>query len=204
MELLAPERARIEFDAALNLANELRSQFWIHWVTAALAGVYCLAADWAQAEILLEPVRSAETPMDGEARRYCWARRAELALYQGDPALALDIVDRLISSAPGMASGRVISFLWKLKGEALAAIGDMEGACSLLHAAIGNARSRKERFLLWRLHASLGRLYHATGRQSQAEEELSIARELIWELADSIPDGDLRDNFLRRAQESLE
>lgn len=204
LELLAPERAQRELEAALNLASVLRSQFWIHWVTGALAEAYCLAADWAQAEMLLEPVRSAGTPMDGEARRYCWARRAELALRQDDPALALDIVERLISSAPGMASGRVISFLWKLRGEALAAIGDTEGACSLLQSAIGNARSRKERFLLWRLHASLGRLYHATGRQSQAEEELSIARELIQELADSMPEGELRDNFFRRAQESLE
>lgn len=204
LELLAPEPAQRELDVALNLAKELRSQFWIHWVTAKLAGVCCLSADWAQAEILLEPLVSSDTPMDGEARRYCWAMRAELALCQGDPLLALDIVERLIASAPGIAPGRVISYLWKLKGEALAAIGDTQAACSLLHAAIVDARSRKERFLLWRLHASLGQLYHVMGRQLEAEEERSIARELLKELADSMPDGDLKDNFLQRAQESLE
>jgi len=32
--------------------------------------------------------------MDTMGKRYCWARRAELALFQGDPALALEIVDR--------------------------------------------------------------------------------------------------------------
>ncbi len=203
LELLAPEEARCELDAALALANELRSQFWIHWATGALAGAYCLLDDGTQAQMLLEPVLSAGTPMDAEAIRLCWARRAEVALCQGDAALALDIVERLIASAPGMAPGRVITYLWKLKGEALIALGDREEARSLLQAAIENAHARGERFLLWRLHASLGQLYCTLGRQSEAERELSNARELIRELADTVPDGELRDNFFRRAHERL-
>jgi tetratricopeptide (TPR) repeat protein len=118
--------------------------------------------------------------------------------------LALDIVERLISSAPGMSPGRVITFLWKLKGEALAAIGDTEAASSLLHAAIENAQANGERFLLWRLHASLGRLYRARGRRSEAEEEFAIARELVGELADTVPEGEMRDSFLRRAGEMVD
>ena len=141
--------------------------------------------------------------MDSESRRYCWARRAELALCQDDPALALEIVEGLIASAPGMVLGRVISFLWKLKGEALAALGDTEAACSLLDAAIENVQSTGERFLLWRLHASLGQLYHFMGRHSEAEKEFSNTRKHIQELADTMPDGELRNNFLRRSQERL-
>jgi hypothetical protein len=141
--------------------------------------------------------------MDTLHRRYCWAVRAELALAQDNPALALDITDRLIASAHGMSPGRVITFLWKLKGEALGAMGHAEEGCSLLHAAIDNAHTTGERFLLWRLHASLGRLCQAIDRQSEAHRESATARERIQELADTVSTGRLRDDFLQRAHERL-
>jgi tetratricopeptide (TPR) repeat protein len=93
----------------------------------------------------------------------------------------------------------VITFLWKLKGEALTALGHTEEAHTLLQAAAENAQATGERFLLWRIHTSMGRLYRAMDRQSEAEEELSTARELIQELADTVPTGELRDVFLHRA-----
>jgi adenylate cyclase len=199
VELLAPEEARRQLEPALALAEELQSRHWIHHATGVLAAAHCLVDDWAQAQACLETVLSAKTPMDTLHKRYCWARRAELALCQGDPALALEIVERLIASAPGMSPGRVITFLWKLKGEALAAMGHPDEASSLLRAAMENAQATGERFLLWRIHASLGRLYRATGRQLEAEEKFSTARQLIQELAGTVPDEALRDRFLRRA-----
>ncbi len=203
LELVAPEEARRQFESALALAGELRSRYWIHHATGGLAATYGLLDDQTQAQVLLDLVLSAETPMDSVALRYCWARRAELALYQGDPALALDIVERLIGSASGMQAGRVITFLWKLKGEALAAMGQPDEACFLLRAAIENARATDERFLLWRLHATMGQLYRASGRQSEAEKEFSLAREFVEELADSIADGEVTDDFRQRAHERL-
>jgi tetratricopeptide (TPR) repeat protein len=202
-ELLTPERARQHLEAALTLAEELHNRVLILWATGALAAAYCLLDDLAQAQTCLETVLSAETPMDTLYKRYCWARRAELAWCQGDPALALDIVGRLIASAAGMSPGRVITYLWWLKGEALAAMGQTEQAHTMLHEAVENAHATGERFLLWRLHASLGWLCLAVGRHSEADKELSTARELIEELADAVPDGELRDNFLQRAHERL-
>jgi hypothetical protein len=73
----------------------------------------------------------------------------------------------------------------------------------LLQEAIENARAAGERFLLWRLHASLGQVYRALDRQPEAEVELSHARQLVVELADTLPDGELRENFLRRAHNRL-
>jgi len=201
VELLAPEQALRQLKGALTLAGELHSQLYIHYITGALAGAYCLLDDLAAAQTCLEAVLSPQTPMDTMGKRYCWARRAELALSQGDLALTLDITDRLIGSAPGMSPGCVITFLWKLKGEALAAMGRTDEACFLLRGAVENARATEERFLLWRLHASLGRLYHAIDRQPEAEVELSHARELVEELADTVPDGELRDNYLWRARD---
>jgi tetratricopeptide (TPR) repeat protein len=136
-------------------------------------------------------------------RRYCWARRAELALARGDPTQALSITDRLIASAPGMSPGRVITFLWKLKGEAWAAMGQREVAQTWLQEAIQNVQATGERSLEWRMQVSLGRLYRAVGRQSEAVEAFATARELVEELADTIPNGELRDNFLQRARDRL-
>jgi adenylate cyclase len=204
LELLAPEKARQQLEPALALAKELRSQLMIHWATGVLAAVYCLRGDLTQAHTLLESALAAETPMDAMYKRYCWVRRAELALAQGDPALALDITERLIASAPGMSPGRVITFLWKLKGEALIILGEMEEAHTLLQAAVENAQATGERFLLWRLHESLGQLYHAVDRQPEAEAEFSTVCELVTELADTVPEGGMRDHFLQRAHSMVD
>jgi DNA-binding SARP family transcriptional activator len=203
LELPAPGEAKRHLERALTLAGELRSQIWIHRTTGALAGAHFLLGDSAAAQTCLETVLSAETPMDTVGKRYCWTRRAELALAQDDPALALDITDRLIASAPGMAPGRVITFLWKLKGEALGAMGHVEAARTLLQAAIENTQETGERFLLWRLHASLGRLCRAADRRSEAEKASATARARIQELAETVPAGKLRDGFLQRARENL-
>jgi tetratricopeptide (TPR) repeat protein len=202
-ELLAPEEALLQLKGALALVRELGSQAWLYLVVGALAGVYILLDDSTGAQTCLETVLSPQTPMDTASKRYCWARRAELALAQGDPVLALDITERLITSAPGMSPGQMITFLWKLKGEALSTLGQTEQAVSLLEAAIKNVQATGERFLLWRLHASLGRLYLARGRPSKAEEEFAITHKLVEKLADAAPEGELRDNFLQRAHDMV-
>jgi class 3 adenylate cyclase/tetratricopeptide (TPR) repeat protein len=202
-ELFAPEFARQQLEKALNLAQELQSRYWVHHVTGALAAAYYLLDDQSLAQTCLEKVLSPQTPMDTMGKRYCWARRAELALAQGDPALALEITDRLITSAPGILKGQVITFLWMLKGNALAAIGLSDEACSLLHAARENAQATGERFLLCRIQARLERLSCFTENGREAEEELPTARMLIEELATTIPDEALKKNFLQGALKTL-
>jgi tetratricopeptide (TPR) repeat protein len=202
-ELFAPDQAREQLEGALTLAGELRSPTWINLVSGALAAVYFLLDDLKSAQVCLETVISPQTPMDTLGRRYCWVRRAELALSQDDPVLALDITDRLIATAPGMSPGRVITFLWKLKGVALAANGRTENACSLLQLANENAQATGERFLLWRIHARLGQLFHTMGHQEAAEKEFLAARALIDELAANIPEETLKDKFRQGAYSIL-
>ncbi|MBN1642707.1 MAG: AAA family ATPase [Anaerolineae bacterium] len=203
VELLAPEEARPELEQALALAERLSSRHWVHQATGELAVACCMLGDLAQAQAHLDRVLTLGTGMDSLHKRTCWARRAELALLQGDPALALDIVERLIRSAPGMAPGRTITLLWKLKAEALIAVGQTGSAGALLQAAIENAQAPGERFLRWRLHASMGRLYRATNRGSEAKRAFATARQLVGELADTIPAQVLRERYLRRAHAML-
>ena len=195
VELFALEQAREHHEESLNLAETLHSATMINLCGGSLANAYLMSDDLRSAQVCLERMISPETPMDTVSKRYCWIRRAELALAKDDPPLALDITDRLIASAPGISPGRVITYLWKLKGDALAMMGQTEQACLLYHAAIENAEATGERFLLWRLHAGLGQLYRAVGHLEVAEKEYSTARSLIDELATSVPDETLKDGF---------
>jgi tetratricopeptide (TPR) repeat protein len=204
VELLEPGEAKAHLEEALSQAQGLRSQYWINHVAGALAATYFLLNDLPGAQTAIETAISSQTAMDTMGKRYCWARRAELALLHDDPALALDIVDRLIASAPGMPAGRVITFLWQLKGEALAAMGRAGEAEPLLQTAARNAQALGERFLLWRAYASLGRLYREMNRPEEAQEHFSTARELVKELAATIPEGALQDSYLQRALVKLQ
>jgi tetratricopeptide (TPR) repeat protein len=201
--LLVPEKAQPQLEEALALTIELNSQNLIHEVTGALAKTYILLNDFMAAQTCLEAVLSTQTPMDTLGIRYCWVQSGELTLAQGNSSHALDIAERLIASTPGISPGRVILLPWKLKGEALAALGNVEEGISLLRAAKENAQDVGERFFLWQVLASLGRLYTKMEDQDAAEREFSAARALIDELAATILDDALKENFLQRASHSL-
>jgi len=201
MDLFDPELAREQLEQAIGLAGELSSSIMTHLATGAYAGACLMQGDHKSARTSLEGVLTPQTGMDTLGKRYCWLRWGELFLSQGDPELALDITDRLIASAPGMSPDRVITLLWKLKGEVLTAMGDAKEAVPLLQAAIKNARELKELFLLWRTQASLGQVYRTLGQGLEAGKEFTTASELVEELADKIPVGELKDNFLGGANE---
>jgi class 3 adenylate cyclase/tetratricopeptide (TPR) repeat protein len=196
-ELFSPEDARKHLEQALALAEGLQSQYWIHHVVGALAGAYILQDDLPGAETCLVTAISSETPMDTMGKRYCWVRQAELILAQGNPTLALEITERLIATAPGMSPGDVITFLWMLKGEALAALGREGEAVSMMCTAKENAQKLGERYLLWRIHASLRRLHREMEQIIETQEEYSASQEIIEELVTSISDETLKDNFLK-------
>ncbi|MFN2181747.1 MAG: ATP-binding protein [Candidatus Promineifilaceae bacterium] len=202
-ELFAPDLAKEQLEEALSLARELNSSTWFRLVSGVLAGVYYVLDDLETASAYLDSAIMPHTPMDTLGKRYCWVRRAELALACNDPSLAADIIDRLIASAPGMAPGGVITFLWKLKAEALAANGHIENACALLRSAIMNAEATGERILLWRLHADLGHFYRTIEQDSAAEKEYSAARALIDEMASMVPNETLKVRFLQGVYRKL-
>ena len=199
VELFAAEEARLQLRQALAEAEQLHSQHWIHHATAALSGACCLLHDLAQAQAWLDTLLSPETSMDTIRKRTCWARRAELALLQGQASMALEIAEHLIASAPGMSPGRVIPYLWQLKAQALAAMGQPEEASSLLQVALQHAQVLGARSLLWRLHANLGHVHSTAGQTAEAEAHFSTARLLVDELADTIRVQALKDGFLRGA-----
>ncbi len=203
LEMFALERANKQLEKALILARELSSTTWFHTISGTLAATYIAQGSLELAQATLDEVLSVETPMDTMAKRYCWIWQAELAFLQEQPERALEIVNRLIDSSHGMTSGQAITYLWKLKGEALAAAGHRDEACTLLNSAVESALEAGERFLLWRIHGALGRLLQKTGPQKDADGQFVAARALIDEMAATLRDEKLRDGFVKAASATL-
>ena len=196
LELLALPEARQHLEQALALAHEIGSRHWIRVVTGFLARVYLFQQDQTSAEAILTAALEPDAAMQTSGQRLVWAARADLALARGDSVLALDITERLISSAANLSDERVIPCLWKLRGEALAALGRIEEAETTLRAAQEAALAHGLRPLLWRIYVTLGKLYQTQAREAEAEQAFSPARLLIEDLAANLPGEHLREHFL--------
>src|SRR6185312_15598418 len=105
---------------------------------------------------------------------------------QGSPLPYTDFWDRFTGGL------RVL----KLRGDALAALQRPEEAEAAFVKAQVIAREQGARPMLWRICGAIGNLYFAWGRNEQAEQEFATATLLIDELATTIEDESLRENFL--------
>jgi DNA-binding CsgD family transcriptional regulator len=137
------------------------------------------------------------------AQRFMWCAQVELALAQGNPARALEITDQLIDSAANIAEGRNILRVSKLRGEALLALHSTKDATIALETAREIAAAQGVRPMLWRIDILLGNFYQAQAQHEEAEQAHSAAKTLFEELAATIPDESLRNNFLRQATAML-
>jgi DNA-binding SARP family transcriptional activator len=193
--LNAPHIAQQHLTEALTLAGEIESQHFINLINGTLAKTYYLQGDLQKGWSCLEDVVGSGSSMNTISERYCWARWAELSLLEGEPAVTLEVLEQLVASVPGLSSGAVISSLWRLCGDALVAVSRLDEAESVLLAALENAMAFDEHFHLWRIHASLGRLYGKLNRHVEALDHLSTARKSAENLADSIGDKALKEHF---------
>jgi predicted ATPase/DNA-binding CsgD family transcriptional regulator len=199
LDLLVLPEARASLEKAFTLAHEVSSWNWIRIVSGFLARVLILEKDFKQAESILTSAIEPDAPMQTIGQRLVWAARVELALARGDPNMALSITDRLIASAANLSEERIVPHLWKLRGEALAGLGQISEAETALRAAQEAAHVQRLRPLLWRICVSLGRLYQAKGDQEEARQAFDSARTIIEELAAPILDEELRETFLSSA-----
>jgi tetratricopeptide (TPR) repeat protein len=203
LELLALPEARQHLEQALAMALEIGSRHWIRVVTGFLARVYQLQKDQTSAEAILTAALEPDAAMQTIGQRLVWAARAELALARSDSGLALEITERLIASAANLSDERVIPHVWKLRGEALAAVGRIGEAETTLRAAQEAAHAQELRPSLWRIYTALGKLYQTQARHEEAEQAFSRARLLIEELAANLPDERVREHFLSQATAML-
>jgi tetratricopeptide (TPR) repeat protein/DNA-binding CsgD family transcriptional regulator len=216
LDLLDLNQARQHLDRALAIARGMNSLYWVRNATGSLASTCILQGEYDRAEALLreasDPDPEAGSPLgagspfreDGPTltvgQRMALCARLEMALAVGDPDEALRIADRLIDTTVNMAQGEVIPRLWKLRGEALAALSRYAEAEECLRSALAAASAQGARPLLWRIHLALGKVYGAAKRQDEAHAEFRAAEVIISELASTLPDGEpLREAFVQHA-----
>jgi tetratricopeptide (TPR) repeat protein len=203
LNLFALPPAAENLAAALQLAKEMGSAHYACNVSRFLASTYILQKEYDRAEAVLAAAFPHDAPALTTAQRnvqYAWA---EWALARSEPHLTLEIVGRLIASAPNASLGRVIPRLWKLRGEALVTLRQFDAGEADLRAACETATAQGTRPLLWRIHASLGKLYKAQKRREEAETEFTAARQMITQLAASASDTGLREQALAAALGTL-
>ena len=201
--LLAHRLASDHFEQALALAQETHSLFWTRMATGYLASASILLHDYARAEALLHTALSPDTAIQTMAQRMLCCASVELALAQGHPTRALEIIDQLVASAAQAARGQSSLRVLKLRGEALVMLQRPVEAEVALEAAQEIARALGVRPVHWRICIALGNLYQAQERNTEAEQAFAAARTLIEELAATIADEPLRDNFLQLATAML-
>jgi len=190
-------------ETAVAGAQASGSRIWLGYLTPYLALAYILRREFPRAEAALETI----LPRDQEPGNFFERQVArvwgELALAQGEAARALSIAEHLLASAPGNARPQPIPHLLALKGEALLALKRLEEAAEAFEEAKLGAELRQAPSILWRIHRSLGRVYHLLQREDQARRAFASARRLIAELATTIDDPSLRERFLHTALDLL-
>ncbi|HEX5692046.1 MAG TPA: AAA family ATPase, partial [Roseiflexaceae bacterium] len=150
--------ARRHGEQALALARAAGSLFWEAIATAQLARICIGQGDITTAAALLD-APTLKLPAQTFAQRQYWSARAELALVSGEPDVALSVVNNLLQAAANYTGERDIPRLAKLRGEALAALGQTTDAETALRNAEHGARTQDRMPLLWRIHVALGQVY---------------------------------------------
>jgi DNA-binding CsgD family transcriptional regulator len=140
--------------------------------------------------------------MQTVGQRLSWVTRGELALAQGKPDVALDIARRLAGNATPTGEF-AMPLVALLNGRALTALGRFDEAEAWLRAAERRLRAQGARTSLRRALTHLTALYQQMGRADDATRAADEARELAYQMAETIPDAVLHAVFLRQCLASL-
>ena len=217
LDLFALSEARAHLEQAQSIAQAVGSQhlacFAAHYAASAMLQSGAKAADIEAVLGLAIEVRPApaaertDASWPSLAERSIACARAEVALANGDPALALETVTRLMAPAgaaddhPSDEAARAGSItLLRLAGEAQAALRQPVPAEATLRQAQRAAVDQGALPALWRVHAALGKLYLRLKQRTKANTEFQQARAIVQGLAEQVPAGDLREQFLRGTQ----
>jgi DNA-binding NarL/FixJ family response regulator len=188
-------------NVAREIAQELGSAWWIGNSYAQLARTHVLRGEPARAAAVLEPILPEGEPDSLGLRRVClaWAETL-LALGRGEEAL--EVVDRLIATAPGISDASRMPTLRRTRGEILSALGRLDDARDALVQARTDADAAGTLGLRWMAEAALARHLWADHRD-EATVAMTRARDAIDAIAAMNDDETTRERFREGALSRL-
>ena len=203
-DILALPQAIELLKSGLELSREIRSQHWMRCHIGMLAVAYVDSQMLGEAAAVLETGTDVRQPPESLGERLVTFGRACLARARGDLSQALQLADILIAAAQSVAPADAyepVPLLLLLRGGVQADLGKLELAERDFRPAIQAASAHGERPLVWRLRKALAQVLEQQGRPDEAAQEFELARALVAELADGLPDAKLREHF--RVQSGL-
>jgi DNA-binding CsgD family transcriptional regulator/tetratricopeptide (TPR) repeat protein len=199
LELLIPEEAYRHLKSSRAIATEVGSSFMMTLATSFLVST-CILQDRLDEAAALLPGRLPESVMTAD---YMLLKATvELTLARQDPTLALELLDRLEMQNRTNWLGAMAYYygsLLQLRGAALTRLDRLEEAEAALQSALDLYQEQGVLMGLWRIQLALGQLHQARADPDRAEAAFAAARTLIEELAATILDDGLRENFRHRA-----
>ncbi len=199
LELLVPEEAVRHLKRGRAIAADIGSSFMITLATSFLAST-CIRQDRLDEAAALLPERLPQSVMTAD---YILLKATvELTLARQDPTQALQLLDRLELSDRASWLGAMVYYfgsILQLRGEALTRLVRLDEAEADLQSALDLYQEQEVRMGLWRIQLALGKVYQARANPQWAEAAFTAARTLIEELAATITDDTLRENFRQRA-----
>jgi DNA-binding CsgD family transcriptional regulator len=197
---------RFDIDTALGylqvareLAQQIGSYFHTRLSAAPLSRAWIAAGELGRARDVLGEVLDASDARHTAVERDCWAAAADLELALGNPATALEIIDRLIATTINGGPGKIVPRLGLLRGQALMAVEAWPEAIETLGPALTMAEARGFQPTAFRLQHHLAVACRHAGNPREASSYRDAALQTIQSIAGSMPDAEMRQRFLERA-----
>ncbi len=190
LDLLNHEAARSFFQEALEMANRIRSDFWIGSTSAGLARALAAVGEGRAALDLIKPLDHAR-PLTLTAYHSAGAE-AEVALALKDYPAVIRLTEALEGAI--WPDGRP-SRLTLLRVEALLGLKRTTAASEGIERVVSFGRPLPLP-LQWRAYALRGRVQAAQGKNAEAARSYRTARQIAGDLATRIDDAASRATFL--------
>src|SRR3954468_14936164 len=210
LDLLAPDVAQEQLNAAHDIARRLGSRVWIRWTAAPLAVALAQNGDVDAALEVLDsaerlgelPVAPPESPSLTLGERHLSLARVELEIVRQQPDAALAIADARLAAERLANPGNLLGVprLTLAKAQALTALGRLDEAEIAIDGARAEATAQGARPMLWRVEAAAGQVHRARRERLEARRAFDGARVIATELGGRVPDEELRNTFLGRLE----
>lgn len=186
--------------ARLGLEKARQSlQLFTDWGLSVLARINLLKGNLDLAEEHINEVRAQRKKHQGSQLALGGGSfplaEMELALARGEFAHARDLSDKYIRFSLASHISAALPESLYLKGLALARLGDMDVARSVLMEGRSAAQTLGARLRLWRILTALSELEAQCGKPAEAQDMLAQARAIVAYIAEHMP-SDLRAAFV--------